>query len=170
MVLMNDAISLNLEDDKISFKKAREIISAVLETGNPIELTAEGYSMFPTFKPGDRITIKPLNKRELPEPGSVVVYEDKGVFVMHRLVKMVNNDAGIQTFITRGDSSLEPDQPWPQQQLIGVAVSYISGKKVNFAKNFIPGNFRYKYNRRLLWMFNKIMRLNRELGKLVKSK
>jgi signal peptidase I len=90
--------------------------------------------------------------------------------VMHRLVKMVNNDAGIQTFITRGDSSLEPDQLWPQKQLLGVAVSYKRSGKEHLIINFLPGAWRYKYNRRLLRMFGKIKRLSMGPGKLLKSK
>jgi signal peptidase I len=170
MVLMNDAISLNLEGDKISFQRAREIIKAVLDKGNPIELKAAGYSMFPTFRPGDRIIIKPIINEELVKHGSVVVCEDNGVFVMHRIVKMVNNDAGIQTFITRGDSTPEPDKPWVLQQLIGIAVSLKRNKKELPVKTFMPGSWRYLFNRRLLWIFNKCKRLKIVFEELVNNK
>jgi signal peptidase I len=170
MILMNDAISLNLEGDKISFQRAREIIKAVLDTGNPIELKAAGYSMFPTFRPGDRITIRPLNESEMPDLGNLVVYEDNSVFVMHRIIKMVNNDAGVQTFITRGDSTTEPDRPWVQQQLIGIAVSLKRNKKEHLVKTFIPGTWRYLFNRRLLWIFNKCKRLKIAFEYLPSSK
>jgi signal peptidase I len=170
MVLMNDPISLNMEVDKISFQRAREIITAVLEKGNSVELTASGYSMFPTFRPGDRITIKPLNGTNIPEPGSVIVYEDNSVFVMHRLVKMVKIDTGIQTFITRGDSTPKHDKPWFQQQLIGIAISFKRNNKVHQVKTFIPGSWLYLFNRRLLWIFNKGKRLKIVYGDLLSSK
>lgn len=167
---MNETFSLNLEVDKISFQRAREIIKAVLETGKPIALTATGYSMFPTLRPGDKITVKPLVNEEVPVPGSVLVYEDNGVLVMHRLIKIVNNDAGMQTFITRGESAPETDKPWVQQQLIGIAVSFKRNNKVNPIKNFIPGSWRYVFNRRLLWIINKGKRLTIVAGDLLKSK
>jgi signal peptidase I len=170
MGLTNDAISLNLEGDKISFQQAREIVTAILEKGNSVELAAAGYSMFPTFRPGDRITIKLLNESDPPKPGNVVVFEDNSVFVMHRIVKMVNNDAGIQTFITRGESSPESDKPWLQQQLIGIAVSFKRNNKVHTVKTLIPGGWRYLFNRRLLWIINKCKRLLSIPGDLLSSK
>ena len=170
MVLRNDAISLNLEGDKISFQRAREIVKAVLDTGNPIELPAAGYSMFPTLRPGDKITVKLLINEEVPIPGSVLVYEDNSVFVMHRIVKMVNNDAGIKTFITRGDSTPEPDKPWVQQQLIGIAVSLKRNKKEHPVKTFMPGGWHYLFNRTLLWFFTKGKRLTIVSGELLSSK
>jgi len=76
---------------------------------------------------------------------------------MHRLVEIISDDSGKLLYITRGDSVKEPDKPWPQQQLIGVAKSYKRGRKEHSIKAFIPGACRYLFNHRLLWMFNKIM-------------
>jgi signal peptidase I len=170
MGLMNNTISLDLEGEKISFQRAREIIKAVLETGKPIELIAAGYSMFPTFRSGDKITVKPLVNEEVPVLGSVLVYENNGVFVMHRLINIITAKSGKKLFVTRGDSLNEPDKPWPQQQLLGVAVSYKRSGKEHLIKKFIPDAWRYKYNRRFLWMFGKIKRLSMGPGKLLKSK
>ena len=167
------------------------IIFSVLESGNSVELPAVGYSMFPTLQPGDRIIVKPLIKGELPIRGSVVVYlannvtgqgaeptvKDKrkerrsgnGGLVMHRLIGIYDDRSGKPLFITRGDSGKEPDKPWPQQQLIGVAVRFKRGKKEQLIKTFIPTSWQYIYNLMLLWMFNKIMRLNRMVDRLLKS-
>jgi signal peptidase I len=92
------------------------------------------------------------------------------VLVMHRLIEIRVNDQGNPQLVTRGDSLNEPDRPCPQQQLLGVAVSYKRSGKEHLIKNFIPGAWRYKYNRRLLWMFGKIKSLSMEPGKLLKSK
>ena len=168
------------------------IIFSVLESGNSVELPAVGYSMFPTLRPGDRIIVKPIMKGELPIRGSVVVYLANNVtgqgegttakdnrekrwsgnrgLVMHRLIGIYNNPSGKPLFITRGDSGKEPDKPWPQQQLIGVAVNYKRDKKEQLIKTFIPAFWRYIYNLMFLWMFRKIMRLKRMVDRLLKSK
>jgi len=175
-----------------SFNEDLGLVMAVFESGHSVELSATGYSMFPTLRPGDRIIVKPLMKGELPIRGSVVVYivnnltgqgteplgKDKreerrsgnGGLVMHRLIGINDDGSGKPLFITRGDSGTEPDKPWPQQQLIGVAVSYKRGKKEQLIKTFIPESWRYIYNLILLWMFSKIMRLNRMVDRLLKSK
>jgi len=88
------------------------------------------------------------------------------ILVMHRLIKIRVDDRFNSQLITRGDSLNESDKPWPRQQLLGVAVSYKRSAKEHLIKNFIPGAWRYKYNRRLLWMFGKIKRLSNGPGKL----
>jgi signal peptidase I len=92
------------------------------------------------------------------------------ILVMHRLTEIRVDDRVIPQLITRGDSLNESDKPWPRQQLLGVAVSYKRSGKEHLIKNFIPGAWRYKYNRRLLWMFGKIKRLSLGPGKLLKNK
>ena len=136
-----------------SFNEDLGLVMAVFESGHSVELSATGYSMFPTLRPGDRVIVKPLMKGELPIRGSVVVY-------------LVNIITG------QGTEPLgkEPDKPWPQQQLIGVAVSYKRGKIEQLIKTFIPASWRYIYNLMLLWMFSKSMRLNRMVDSLLKSK
>ena len=156
-----------------------ETLRAILESGNSVELAATGYSMFPTLRQGDRVVIKPLTKGELPGRGTIIVCIDSGIteerhnditnerhnsiLVMHRLVETKDGDSGNTLLITRGDSGMENDKPCPQQQFLGVAVSYKRVEKEHLVKTFIPGEWRYKYNRRLLWIFNKINRLKRIL-------
>lgn len=149
-------------NDNINALTARniEIIKAVLESGHSVELPATGYSMFPTLKPGDKVVIKPLDKGEFPKPGQVVIYELNNVFVMHRLIEITEGSAGDQLFITRGDSGMEYDKPWQQQQVIGVVISYKRDGKEHLINTLIPGTWRYLFNRRILWLFNKIKSLD----------
>jgi signal peptidase I len=58
-----------------------EIVKAVLESGNSVELPATGDSMFPVFKHGDMILVRPLTKKEMPGLGSVVVCLENGAEV-----------------------------------------------------------------------------------------
>ena len=132
------------------------IILSVLESGNSVELPATGYSMFPTFRPGNRIIVRPLTKGEVPEPGCVVVYIDNGVLVLHRLKEVIDDGSGNTMLITQGDSLNMADKPFSREQLVGVAVSYKTGKKETSVRNYIPGQWRYRLNSRMLWLYIKI--------------
>jgi signal peptidase I len=147
-------------DNKKSFDRDIGIILAVLESGNSVELPATGYSMFPTIRPGVIVVVKPLQKGEIPQTGSVIVCWDSSGLIMHRLTRIIRDETGNPLFITRGDSIMETDNPIPLQQLIGVAVGYKIGIKVNQLKPFIPGPLRYIYNRKLFWFYNFLKRLS----------
>jgi len=132
------------------------LIKEVLKTGHSVELPATGYSMFPTLRPGDRVFVKPIDKGEYPKPGSVVVYDNNGALVMHRLIKIIAGNDGEPIFITRGDSVIEKDKPWPVQKLAGKVLTYKRDEKEHSIRSYIPGVWRYKYNQRLLWLHNRI--------------
>jgi len=156
----------------VNDSEAKAAVLEILAKGHSVELPATGLSMFPTFRPGDRVVVRPLRKDEMPEKGEVVVFIETGVtalrqngvtaeinpgvFVMHRLISITEDEMGERWCITRGDSRREADRPWQIQQLIGVAVSYRSGKKEKEIKSYIPSEFRYKLNWWLLWGWGKI--------------
>lgn len=135
------------------------IILAVLESGNSVELPATGYSMFPTLRPGDKVLVTPLDRGDLPKPGTVVIFSENDGLVMHRLIEIQKNDTGDLLIITKGDSIKEYDKPFPQKQLIGVAASFKRGKKEHSLKVFIPRYFRLLSNRKLLWLYLKLKRV-----------
>jgi signal peptidase I len=139
------------------------LIKSILASGHSVELPAKGMSMFPTIRSGDKVIVKPLAKGEFPISGQVVVYENNKVFVMHRILEIIYGSSGVELFITRGDSGIEHDKPWPQQQIVGVAISYKRGGKEHLIKTLIPGTMRYLTNRRILWLFNMIKKLNTHL-------
>lgn len=142
------------------------IIMDILKTGNSVELPASGDSMFPTLRSGDIITVKPFFKGELPMKGNVVVYNENGILVMHRLTEIISDINGMLQYITRGDSRMEPDKPWPHQQLLGKAIGFKRCKKEYSIKPITPGVLRYLFNHRLFWFYNKIKRITRVMRNL----
>jgi hypothetical protein len=156
--------------NNISSDRETGIIMAILASGNCVELPAIGYSMFPTIMDSYLVTVKPFPEGVLPEPGSVVVYKENGILVMHRLLEISTGDYGNLQFITRGDSRLEPDKPWAQKQFMGVAVRYKEAKREHAIRTFLPPAWRYKFNNRLLMVYSMIKRLTRKGGfKIAKS-
>jgi signal peptidase I len=146
-----NAVPSHIASNNNSENRDISIITAVLESGNGVELPATGYSMFPTLLPGRRVIVKPLPGGGLPEPGNVIVYKDNDILVMHRLLKITADSNENLQFITRGDSRKETDKPWNREQFLGVAVSYKGNRKEHRVKSFIPPEWRYTLNRRVLW-------------------
>jgi signal peptidase I len=134
------------------------IILSVLESGNSVELPATGFSMFPSLRPGDMVIVNPIKTGDLPESGNIVVFKTNNGLVMHRLVETAEDNRGEQIFITRGDCMKENDNPLHFKQIIGVAAKYKRSGKDNAVRALIPGRYRYIYNRKLLWLFNKLKR------------
>jgi signal peptidase I len=67
--------SSDLDSNNNLFNRDLGIIKVVLEAGHSVVLPSTGFSMFPALRPGDLVVVKPLMKGEIPENGSVVVYE-----------------------------------------------------------------------------------------------
>jgi signal peptidase I len=133
-------------------------IKAVLESGYSVELPATGYSMFPTLRPGDMVIINPVRPGDLPETGNIVVFNTNSELVIHRLIETAEDNNGERIFITRGDCMKEKDIPLQISQIIGVAAKYKRSGNDHSIRAYIPGRYRYLYNRKLLWMYNKLKR------------
>jgi signal peptidase I len=81
----------------------------------------EGKSMEPTFYAGDFVITRDVPASDL-RPGDVVLFEDKGHHVMHRIVSITPGAAGDAILVTRGDNNVLDDEP--------VAAGVVEGKLV----------------------------------------
>ena len=170
------------------------LVKSVLDSGYSVEMNAEGYSMFPTFLPGSRIVVKPLATGEMPSEGSVVVFTEyrpegqedidntlsgdrdvipginsnqlKGRVILHRLINIADDGHDNRLFITRGDSLPLPDKPLLRDQIIGVAESYKRGSGIHSVVSYVPAEWRYKINRRLLWGYIRIIAVYKKIRAL----
>jgi signal peptidase I len=136
-----------------------ETIKSVLESGRFVELPATGYSMFPTLRPGDRVLVKPVIKGEMPETGSIVVFRDNNQLIIHRLIKIFQNEEGNDSFEARGDSRSVCDKILPVPQITGVAISYKRNGKEHYLKSTFLRAFHYDFNQCILWIFFKMKKL-----------
>jgi signal peptidase I len=101
---------------------------SLLAEGKQVTITAGGYSMWPTIKPGDRIIITPLDPDKPLTAGKVVALRRDGGFVVHRITETRNGK--LSRFIkTRGDAALIPD-PWSiEMNVAGRVTEIIRGDK-----------------------------------------
>lgn len=91
-----------------------EWVRAELLNARTIQLTARGWSMFPTLWRGAQLKIEstPFDHLAI---GNLIAFERAGKAVMHRVVKIEQNESG-RRVQTQGDSNLKPDE-WIDENL-----------------------------------------------------
>ena len=92
--------------------------------GTPYPMAAiTSQSMWPVLKRGDLVFVRKVALDDLKQ-GDVVVYRTEQSFIIHRVIKK-----GKGTITTKGDASVEADQPIEFGSIVG-AVPVIRGKLV----------------------------------------
>lgn len=101
-----------------------EVLEDLLRDGYSVRFVAEGDSMHPTIRSGDKLHITAPSPDSL-RPGEVVlVRADRGL-TAHRIVRI---DAA--SVVTRGDNALADDRP--------VAPAAIAGRVTSIERNGLP--------------------------------
>ena len=134
---------------------------SLLEEGKSITVSAWGYSMFPTIRPGDIITITPFTKDHDLKPGMVVAKKRSSGLVVHRVTHVVLID-GERVITTRGDSSLRHDDPFGEEEIAGVITEVKRG-----SRKFVPASSAkvwYRLNHMLVWSAFVLRKIRTILG------
>jgi signal peptidase I len=129
----------------------KDIGFSLLAEGTSLKVKADGYSMYPSIKPGSIILIEPLAEALHPSPGEIIAWKRESGFVVHRLVRIIKEGDKI-SFITRGDSCAYEDQPVIRDQIAGkvVQVESVTGRVLSAGDNLIRKPC-YLYNRLVVW-------------------
>jgi signal peptidase I len=92
------------------------LLSAVHEKGADFRFRATGASMSPTIRDGDIITLSPP-KGLKPVSGDILAFRHPttGKLIVHRVIKLSSD-----TFLGKGDNSLDPDGLIPMSNILGV--------------------------------------------------
>lgn len=138
-------------------KALRELVSRLLEEGNSIRIPADGYSMFPSIRPGDAIMISPVEDMCSLQVGEIVAWKREHDLVVHRLISVKCHQERM-VFITRGDSSMSADQPIIPEILAGRVTRIEQGGR-KFTPEIIP--FIPKWRYRLNYLRAKAIRIVR---------
>ncbi|WP_010662754.1 S24 family peptidase [Marinilabilia salmonicolor] len=99
----------------------RQWIDQLLDEGRTVQVPVYGMSMFPILMPRDTVQIKRITFEEM-KPGQVLVFEQNGQWVAHRLVKKITKN---QTLITRGDGLPYSDAPVDANRAKGIITKVI---------------------------------------------
>jgi signal peptidase I len=139
----------------------KDIGFTLLSEVKTIKVRAEGYSMYPSVKPGSIIFIEPFSEGEKPLAGEVIAWKKERGLVVHRLIRSVTEGNGV-LYITRGDSTYAEDPP--------VAAGSIAGRVVRIedaSGHVIPAS-AYRVNKPA-YRFNRFsLRARLNLGKILK--
>lgn len=97
---------------------ARAVFDLWADAGRRTSLPAEGLSMWPILRPGDRLVIR--HGSNPPSIGDIVVLWSGDGTIAHRIVARRTVGACVQ-FRTKGDLSLVADPGWvPEERIVGI--------------------------------------------------
>jgi signal peptidase I len=78
-------------------------------------------SMAPLIEAGDQVVVERASADRL-RRGDIVLYTVDGTLHTHRLLTR-RRHRNATLLVTKGDASLDPDQPWGEEQLLGKVVA-----------------------------------------------
>ena len=147
--------------NRLAHTVLKEIGFSLLTEGKTIRVKADGFSMFPSIKPGSVVFIEPFKQGAEPLPGEIIAWKKDPGFVVHRLVRCFEQDDH-KYFITRGDSLMVEDDPVLPDQIAGkvVRVESPDGKKVPEG-SFLNKKPNYSFNRFLVRIISQFYRIKR---------
>jgi signal peptidase I len=150
-----------MNKDPHKYKIIKDIGFSLLEEGKIIKVRADGYSMFPSVKPGSLVFIQPAKDDVTLLPGEIVAWKRESGLVVHRLVRILKNDSSIQ-FVTRGDSCANEDKAVSKDQVVGkvIRIEILSGRIIT-GEDLIRRPV-YLYNRilvRILLIIRKLLNI-----------
>jgi signal peptidase I len=150
-----------MSKDHLSHTVLKDIGFMLLAEGKTIRVRADGTSMHPSVKSGSVIFIKPIEKGDRLLPGEIIAWKRDTGIVVHRLIRTYRQK-GQEFFVTRGDSSLEEDEPVLSEQIAGrvVRVENPEGKPVSPGK-YLNKKPNYTLNRFLVRIISQFYRVKR---------
>ena len=110
---------MNIENE--DHKIVRDLGFSLLAEGKILKIKADGYSMYPSIKPGTTIYIEPLKEYFSPAPGQIIAWKRESGFVVHRLIRTENKEDKV-FYYTRGDSCRYEDKPVTADQISGKVI------------------------------------------------
>ncbi len=152
-----------MSNDSLSQTLLKEVGFRLLAEGTCIKVKAEGYSMYPSIKPGSVVFIEPFADGSLPVSGEIIAWKKETGFVVHRLISVEEID-NRKFFITRGDSIAAEDDPVPLDQVAGkvVRVERPEGFPIPPEK-YLHNRPKYSLNRLLVRIISQISRVKNRL-------
>lgn len=124
-----------------------------LANGRSAVLTSTGYSMYPAFKPGEKLIVEPIDLDSI-SLNDVVVFVIENRLIAHRLVSFRSKNG---RHLTQGDSCLFKDDCVDSSAFLG-KVAYVvkNGQKVSIKTKRVNNLQRYFWRSmlNLYWFFN----------------
>jgi signal peptidase I len=107
---------------KIQDLQLGRLSEKLLDDGLSIRCKAEGNSMYPFLKAGDRITIEKADSEQI-SVGDVIVFAKDKTWIIHRVLKIIREHNRV-VFLCRGDAVKKMDEPVSPAEIIGKVIAY----------------------------------------------
>jgi signal peptidase I len=98
----------------------------LLERGHKVRFLAPGWSMHPTIRNGEAVTVVPVSPLEVRQ-GDIVFYRCNGNVFAHRVVGIEKQEEDALRFTLRGDALGSLDESVANHQILGKVVSVERG-------------------------------------------
>jgi signal peptidase I len=98
-----------------------DLIREEMAQGTALRFRVISGSMAPLIVAGDEVVVEWASADGL-RRGDIVLYTVGGAFHTHRLLAR-RRRGGATLLVTKGDTALNPDQPWREEQLLGRVVA-----------------------------------------------
>ncbi len=115
-----------IRDSLPTYQQQKLALAAdLLRTGSTLQLKVRGASMMPALRPGEIVTIAPVDCRQL-RSGDIVFLVRNSKALVHRIQTRVETPEGPRG-CTRGDAVSTPDAPARPNEILGKVVSVLRG-------------------------------------------
>jgi len=104
-----------------------DLIREEMAQGTTFHFRVISGSMAPLIGTGDEVVVERASADGL-RRGDIVLYTVDGAFHTHRLLAR-RRHGNATLLVTKGDASLNPDQPWQEEQLLGKVVAVRRGER-----------------------------------------
>lgn len=94
------------------------VLEALLSGGHSVRFRAPGWSMHPTIRNGEAITVAPLGRSPL-RVGDVLLYRRGRAAIAHRVIRVRSAAGRSIGFVVRGDAAHSCDRPIELAQVLG---------------------------------------------------
>ncbi len=102
----------------------------LLRSGYGVRFQARGWSMYPTIREGDILTVEPADASQV-EQGDILLCTTAGRLVAHRAISVDTPRSGKVRFLLRGDGREQPDGYVPAGDMLGKVVAIErNGRKI----------------------------------------
>jgi hypothetical protein len=95
-----------------------QMVEELLREGYAVRFHASGWSMYPTIRDGETITVAPLGGSPI-LTGDLLLYRSGRSAVAHRVVRVASVSGGPTTLLLRGDAADSCDRPIDPGQVLG---------------------------------------------------
>lgn len=113
------------------------VIEELLRGGHPVRFCAPGWSMHPTIRNGELITVTPLGLTPI-RVGDVVLYRRGRATIAHRVIRLQPGAGRPVGYLLRGDAASCCDRPVELAQVLGRVLAVERGRRTKRLDFFGP--------------------------------